>query len=72
MHFQFKLNDIILVRALNVSDVANNRIAKIFQVYEDPYIVKEILVSDTYLLHDEKTNVKRGKFHSMHMRPYYY
>ena len=70
-HFQFKINDLVLVRALNVSDIANNRISKFFHVYEGPYIVKEILGSGTYLLYDEKRNVTRGKFHITHLKPYY-
>ena len=70
-HFEFNEGDTVLVKALNVSDVAERRIAKFFHVYEEPYIIKEKIGPDTYMLIDLETNRERGKFHVHNLKPYY-
>ena len=69
-HFQFSENDLVLVKAQNMSNAGDRKIAKFFHVYEGPYLVKRIIALDTYQLIDYHSNKERGKFHITNLKPY--
>ena len=46
-HFRFNENDLVLVKAQNQSNASDKKIAKFFHVYEEPYIVKRKVNTDT-------------------------
>lgn len=70
-HFKFDIGDLVLVKAQNVSNAVENKIAKFFSVYEGPYRIVKKISSDTYLLFDEKCCKERGTFHVKLLKYYY-
>ena len=64
----YEVDDKVLIKACNVSDTLNNKVAKFYSVYEGPYYVKKKISKDTYILWDKKN--ERGMFHGQDMKPY--
>ena len=70
-HFKLNIGVKVLVKALNVSDTENGRIAKFFDIFEGPYEIVNKVGLDTYTLIDINTNKQRGKFHINNLKPYF-
>ncbi|XP_048512841.1 uncharacterized protein LOC125501372 [Athalia rosae] len=60
---KFELGDLVLIRALNVSDTKEKKMAKFFALYEGPYRVARQVGEATFVLEHPETQVERGKFH---------
>lgn len=65
----FNLGDEVLVKANNVSDSENSKIAKFFAIYEGPYILEKKVGESTYLL-VTPAGKERGKFHVANLKKY--
>lgn len=66
----FKEGDMVLVKANNVSDAEDKKIAKFFAIYEGPYVIKKEVGAATYLLMDTTSSRERGKFHACNLKRY--
>lgn len=66
---KLKVNDLVLMKANNVSSAVNKTIAKFFAIYKGPYIVEKVNNNNTYQL----TNFYRksiGTFHIKDLKKY--
>lgn len=66
----FEGNEEVLIRANNVSDAGDGKIAKFFAVYEGPYTMKNKVGANTFLLIDPTSMKERGKFHASKLKRY--
>lgn len=66
----FNIGDLVLVKALNVSDTVNKKMAKFFDLYEGPYKIKRQIGEATYILETKDTEIERGRFHVNMFKPY--
>ena len=62
---KYRVGDIVLVKALNVSNTLIKQIAKFMSIYEGPYTIKKQIGPTTYLLTDLNTLTDRGIFNSV-------
>lgn len=60
---RFKLGDLVLVKALNVSNAKEKKMAKLFDLYEGPYEIKQQVGEATFVLENPRTGQERGRFH---------
>lgn len=68
---EFKVGDQVLIRAQQVSDSAQNIIAKFCQLYEGPYTVTRRIGQATYELRDPKQDKIRGVFNTRLLKQYH-
>lgn len=69
---QFKIGDLVMVRALRMSDALNKVVAKFCHIYEGPYqVVEKVSVSTYRLAHVDNPHVDRGKFNIRQLKKYY-
>ena len=62
---------LVLVKALNVSNPAAKQIAKFMPLYEGPYRVKKRVGKASYLLEFIREPRERGFFHTHNLRPFH-
>lgn len=67
---KFKLGDVVLVKALNVSDTKNKKMGKLFPLYEGPYTLKRQVGEATFVLENPRTGLERGRFHVSMFKAY--
>ena len=67
---RYKVGDLVLVKACNLSNATDNLTAKFLTLYEGPYIIEEQRGPSTFLLTNPNTGEKRGVFHATNFRPY--
>lgn len=60
---KFNVGDLVLLRALNVSDTEKKKMAKLFEIYEGPYRLKRQVGEATYVLENPIDHKERGRFH---------
>ena len=63
---------LVLAKALNVSNPAAKQIAKFMPLYEGPYRVKRRVANSSYLLEFLHEPRERGLFHTHHLRPFHH
>ena len=66
---RYRIGDLVLVKACNLSNAADNLIAKFLTLYEGPYIIEEQRGPSTYKLVNPNTRETRGVFHASNFRP---
>ncbi|XP_043276052.1 uncharacterized protein [Venturia canescens] len=69
---EFRVGDLVLVKALNVSNPATRTLAKFLPLYEGPYEVKRKINNTSYILKILESEKERGMFHAQNLRPYYH
>ena len=68
---KYRVGDLVLVKALNVSDTVAKMIAKFMAIYEGPYIIKEQKQDSSFLLSNIDNFSDRGTFNASSLIPYY-
>lgn len=68
---QFQIGDLVLVKALRLSNPKENKIAKFFNIFEGPCEIIGKYGPTTYLLQDVDSGKSRGKFHVNNLRRYF-
>lgn len=66
----FEETELVLVKANNVSDAEDKKIAKFFAIYEGPYEIEKKIGAATYLLRDPTSLKQRGRFHAANLKRY--
>lgn len=67
---KFKVNDLILIKANNVSSAIDRSIAKFFAIYKDPFLISKVYNNNTYAI-ENSSKKKIGTFHVKDLRRYY-
>ena len=67
---KYNIGDLVLVKALNVSNKLKKLFSKFMSVFEGPYQIKEKF-NATYSLIHSKTLIDRGKFHTSLLKKYH-
>lgn len=68
---EFKVDDLVLARALNVSNPAARITAKFLPLYEGPYRIKSKIGKTSYIIAYVHKDKERGMYHTSDLRPYY-
>ena len=68
---KYRVGDLVLVKALNISNTVAKIIAKFMSIYEGPYCIKKQIGPSTYLLTNIDDFSERGVFNSILFRPYF-
>ena len=67
---RYRIGDLILANACNLSNAADNLIAKFLSLYEGPYVIDEQRGSSTFKLVNPNTRETRGVFYVSNFRLY--
>lgn len=68
--YKFQIGDRILVRVSHLSSAANKCIDKFFHLYERPFVMKEEVGPNAYLLINPENNMIIGKYNAYHLKSY--
>lgn len=66
---KFNVRDLVLVRSNFKSDKLNKKISKFYTLFLGPYVIREKISFDTYVIANE--NIDVGQFHVSHLKPYH-
>lgn len=66
----FNEGELVLVKALNVSNAASGQMAKFLSVVEGPYRIKRRVGDGTYILCEREGGREKGMHHSTRLRKY--
>ena len=67
---EYNINDLVLVKAQNVSDAFNKICSKFLALYHGPYVIQNRLNS-VYTLFNPITKTERGKYHCSFLKKYH-
>ena len=67
----FRVGELILLKASNVSSSIDNTTAKFHRLYNGPFMLSELVGKHTYIVTNPNTNKTIGKFHASSLRKYY-
>jgi hypothetical protein len=67
---QFKINDLVLIRSHPLSKAIEGETAKLFEVYEGPFKICDIIGHSTYLVSDLNDQEKYGPYHVTALKKY--
>lgn len=67
---EFKVGDLVLLRANPVSSAVDRQTKKFFLLYEGPYRIKKKIHNATYVLQRVTDDSERGSFHASHLKRY--
>lgn len=59
----YKLNDLVIVKSLKVTDPIHHKVAKLTKPYTGPYIITKVLNENTYEISDPETHTIKGRYH---------
>lgn len=65
---EYKVGDLVLIRANYVSDAGSKVLSKFLAVYEGPYRLKEKRFNNSFVLENPETKKVRGPFHANHFK----
>ena len=67
---EYNVNDLVLVRAQNISDALNKICSKFLAIYHGPYLIQDKFNSIYTLIHPT-SRILRGKYHCSFLKRYY-
>ena len=70
MFITFKIDDLVYLKANNVSNLEKKVIDKFFNIYIGPFKIKKIVYDYTYILVDPNTNMEKGLYSINDLKPY--
>lgn len=68
---EFRKGELVLAKALNISNPATKTIAKFLPLYEGPYEIKQKINNTSYVIKYIGKEKERGLFHAQDLRPFH-
>jgi hypothetical protein len=68
---RFEPGERVLIRAANVGKSEENTAKKFFPLYRGPFLLKEQVGKNTFLVYDEENQKNLGNYHASQIRKYY-